>query len=192
MKTVLQKLLLVALSLLIALCACTKHVITTELEKPLHDNPSYFFAQLEDQLPQDTKAEDKPTAEELSKFKDLIITELMKQGLIAKSSSSSGKIPYELRGAVLSYKAGSGFLRFLFGAWVGAAKMTVSLELYDNINQNVIFAGNFTQKVTSWLESRDEMYKRIAKDFAKTLKKQREKITGKKIEEMKANSRYFR
>ena len=186
MKSIQHRLMLTTIILLITVCACTKpYIITTPLENNLDETPTFFISDMEDHLPSDMKAEDKPTIEELSALRGYLEAELQEQGLIPRMSNGSGNVQYQLNGAVLSFKAGSGFLRFLFGAWAGSAKLTVSLELIETTNENIIFAGNFTRIVTSWVETRDEMYKNIAKDFSKALKKQREDISGTKIMEIK-------
>jgi N-acetylglucosamine kinase-like BadF-type ATPase len=50
------------------------------------------------------------------------------------------------------------------------------LRLQEVTTGRVVFAGNFTQTVSSWAEQGDVVYERVAKDFAKALKKRIAKL----------------
>ena len=80
-----------------------------------------------------------------------------------------GECAYEVRGSILEYKRGSGFLRFMIGFGAGSAKVVTELSLVDLGDGGTVFSGNFEGTVGSWGESGEAMYKRVAKDFRKAL-----------------------
>ena len=88
---------------------------------------------------------------------------------------------YVIEGSILQFKKGSGLVRALIGFGIGSAKVTTELKLIRRAKSpeeqdKVIFAGNFKQTVSDWLESGDKIFERVAKDFAKVLKKRMKKI----------------
>jgi len=81
-------------------------------------------------------------------------------------------------GTVLEYTKGSGVVRYLIGFGAGKAAVTMELKLVSVSTGQVLFSGNFRQQVGSWTESGDECWERIAKEFAKELEKQNNKLGG--------------
>lgn len=156
---------------------CTKrYALTHNLEEPLPGGPTCYIGEMKDDLPADFSPEKKPSLEDIEKFKRFLCEALAdKEFFSVASAANPVGMKYVLTGSIYDYKKGSGFLRFLFGAWAGAAKVTVGLQLAEQQSGQVIFAGNFTGAVTSGSESGDEMFKRLSKDFAKALRKQSEK-----------------
>jgi hypothetical protein len=175
MKTIIlrtARILGICVLLALAVGCAKRFVITHELDKPLVATPICNIADIRDELPADFAAGKKPSVEDIDKFKDYLIKSLTKDAFF----SDAGKmIPtqsqYELSGAILDYKKGSGTLRFLFGAFAGAAKVTVTLELKDIKSNAVVYSGNFTGSVTDWSSSGIKMFEQISKDFTKDLKK---------------------
>ena len=105
---------------------------------------------------------------------------MIKQEIFGRISSGAESGDFEVTGSILDYKKGSGFLRFMFGMGIGAAKVTVSLRLKDMQQNKVIFDGNFIGAVSSGYESGDKMFENVAKSFAKAFKKQLDKIEKEK------------
>lgn len=161
---------------IILVSGCANYVITVPLEEPLKPNAPFAVGNIGDELPIDIEDGDKPTLEDIDKFRQDIFDAIEKQNIYELLNSYEGEgNPYEVTGSLLDFKRGSGALRFLFGFGAGSAKLTVNLELVDLEQNRVVFAGNFKGTVTGGLESGREMYKRVAKDFAKELKKQLKK-----------------
>lgn len=170
---------LLSLVLLVLIAGCAKkYVITVPLEAPLKEVPFFTVGDIVDQLPVDLEEGDKPTTEDIARFKDIILEELEKQKITLLFVSFDEEHLYEVRGSLLDFRGGSSALRILFGFGAGSARITVNLELVESETNRIVFAGNFKQTVSHWAESGREMYKRVAKDFAKELKKQLKKQLG--------------
>ena len=178
MQNRLALLTLSVISGLFILSGCTKpYVITSELEKPLMTSSYCIIEDMKDELPADLAEEKKPTREVLDKFNDYLIDELQKTDLFGSVAYTfPSKIKYKVTGAILDYTAGSGFLRFMFGAWAGSSKVVVSLKLLDYETGEVLYAGNFKGIVTSWAETGDKVYKQVAHNFAQTIEKKHKKL----------------
>jgi len=162
------------LMLIVFLAGCATYKVTSPLERPIGTSGNWYIGEIRDALPADTEPEDRPDEFAITKLKGHLKTELEKKHLY----QTGGQTPaddLEIRGNILEYKKGSGFLRFLFGAFAGGAVLTTELQLCQRQGGEVLFAGNFSQRVSSWAESGDEMFKRIAKDFAKALEKNNKK-----------------
>lgn len=157
---------------------CTKRfVVTHELDKPLVTAPICNIADIRDELPADFPAEKKPSSEDIGKFKGYLAEALVKDKFFVDAGPLGPKeAQYELSGAILDYKKGSGTMRFLFGQLAGAAKVTVTLELKDLKTGAAAYAGNFTGTVTDWGTSGIKMFEQISKDFTKDLKKKNKKL----------------
>ncbi|MFH1701011.1 MAG: hypothetical protein ABIE07_10520 [Candidatus Zixiibacteriota bacterium] len=169
---------LFGLILMLALFSgCANYVITQELEAEFSDSPKAYVGEIRDALPLDTPTDKKPSLEDIEKFKNYLSDELLKKEFFTIATSATLKgMDYELTGAIIDYKKGSGFVRFLFGTFGGGqAKVTTLLELKETRSGQIIFSGNFKGFVGSYGESGDKMFERVAKDFAKALRKRVEK-----------------
>ncbi len=165
--------LLVAAAVLLLAVGCAKNYkITQALQETYNTVGACEIGAVRDALPPDFDPDDKPTQEHMDKFQTYLINELNERRLFGEVSFKSERPTYRIDAALLDFAEGSGFLRFLFGAWAGSAKMTVHLELVDIENDEVIFAGNFSQTVTHYSESGDKIFERVAEDFAKELDEQ--------------------
>lgn len=155
----------------LALAGCSpSYVITQGLDEPLPQPSTFRVGDFEDRLPADVEADDRPTAEDIEKFRTYLQEELEKDDELALQPCEAA-CAYELRGSILEYKRGSGFLRFFIGFGAGSAKVVTELALVDLKDGRTVFSGNFEGTVGSWAESGAEMYKRVSKDFRKALKK---------------------
>ncbi|HUU46062.1 MAG TPA: DUF4410 domain-containing protein [Acidobacteriota bacterium] len=155
---------------------CTKYKVTQPLSEPIDRAAACTIGQLEDRLPPDTEDEDKPPLEDIDKFAGYLRAELEKRNIFAQINTWDSEAEYEINGAILTYRRGSGAVRFLIGFGLGNAEVTVELHLRNRTTGATLFSGNFKRNVSSGMESGIEMYKRIAKDFAKELDKQLKQI----------------
>ena len=163
---------LIALMCLLLVVGCSKHfVITSELSQPLTDESCVQIAEVQDMLPEDMEESDRPSVEDIARFKAYLVEEFANRDELALSLSDEG-CPYEVQGALLSYSKGSGFLRFLIGFGAGNAKVTTELKLVDTRDSSTVFAGNFTGQVGSWTDTGDKMFKEVSRNFTKELEKQ--------------------
>ena len=155
------------LVVLIALvCGCTPHYkITHDLVEFVNLSNGVFVRPFVDGLPNDIDPDDRPSAEALEKFRSHVIDALSERLMVHQEHAPA----YYVEGTILSYKKGSGFVRFMFGMGLGSAKVTVELKLMDSATDEELFAGNFQQTISSGFETGDDMYKRVAKDFARAL-----------------------
>jgi hypothetical protein len=162
---------------------CTKsYVITDVLEEPISPQKTCIIGPITDELPMGTEEGEKPSLEDIQKFKKSLSEELEKREIVTLLYQSDLEPDYEVTGSILEYKKGSGFLRFLFGAMAGSAKVVTNLKLVNAETNDVLFAGNFTGSVTSWGETGEQMFKRVSKDFSKQLEKQIKKLNESKKE----------
>jgi len=177
-----MKVLTVVLVVALLAVGCVKNYrVTQPLEQPLDRNYYCEMGAITDALPADFKEEDKPSTEFIEKLRSAIVNELSKTDFFPPINSNDSEEGYDIKGSILDFKKGSGFLRFLFGALAGSSKLTIELSLTDRASDSVIFAGNFTQTVSGWAEAGDATCKKVAKDFAKALKneiKEQEKKTA--------------
>jgi hypothetical protein len=161
----------------IVFIGCSKpYVITRNLDYSIEPQQSCSIGNIVDELPVDFDAEDKPTAENIMQLKIKLEEYLAKKDIYEIIRLDFPDADFEVTGAILDYKKGSGFLRFLFGAWAGAARVTVALDLTDNYTGDIIFSGNFYGTVTQWTESGDMIFNQVALNFAKALKKELKKL----------------
>ena len=177
-----NKLWLPLLVLLLAMVvSCSRpYVITEELAAPFNRAASCSIGEITDALPFDFEAAKKPTAENIEKFKGYLGEALQSKEIFGEVNADLTTVEYEVTGGILDYEKGSGFLRFLFGAWAGGSKVTVSLQLLKKGTKNVVFGGNFTGMVSSWMESGDKMFEHVAKNFAGKLNKELKNFEKKK------------
>lgn len=158
------------------LSGCTNYVITHGLEQPLVPHQSVLISEMRDGLPADTDPGDKPTQEAIDKLRICLANEITKKDLFGGADVYESSVAkYMVTGAILGYKKGSGFLRFLFGG-VGNAEVTVQLELRDINNDGVLFSGNFKGIVNDWTESGDKMFQKVSKDFVNAIEKQNKAV----------------
>jgi hypothetical protein len=158
--------------ILFVIGGCQNYVITTDLLQPLAPTSVCNIGDIIDELPMETEDAKKPSAEAIQKFKNRIAEEISKQEIFNPASSGVDTGFYEITGSILEYKKGSGVARFFIGFGVGNAAITTSLKLINVKTKEIVFSGNFKGSVSSWGESGDKMFERVAKDFAKALKKQ--------------------
>lgn len=173
-------LLTVILTGILLFSGCAPYKITQPLEQPLKKPSNCSIGEIADMLPTDFDEDDKPTLEHIDRFKDYLRIELEKKGFFQNVQLMSPESEYQVTGGILDFKKGSGFVRFLglFGA--GNAKLTTTLKLQDRNTGETLFAGTFKQEVSSYLESGDKIFERVAQDFAKELGKQIKKLQKRK------------
>lgn len=163
--------ILITIAFVLAVSGCSKsYVITTDLADPLADQSCVQIAEVRDLLPEDTDADSRPTAEDVAKFKTYLAEEFAARKDLAMAISDAG-CSYEVQGSLLSYRKGSGFLRFLVGFGAGNSKVVTELKMIDTRDGSTVFAGNFTGQVSSGVESGDKMFKAVSRDFTKQLEK---------------------
>lgn len=166
------------LLMVLLMSGCVKrYVVTTHLKQPLEESSNTLIGAFSDDLPIDMKAEDKPSIEDVNKFKNYIIEEINDRGLLMADLDVQHP-RYEIVGSIFEFKKGSGALRFFIGFGAGKAKLVAELKLKDVTNGEVIFAGNFKSETSSWADSGEKIFREIARDFAKELEKQQNKIMG--------------
>lgn len=167
------RLVLVAAGLLAAAGCAKPYKITQELQEPINTIAVCRMAEIQDELPIDFEADKKPSAEQMQKLEEAIMNGLAERDLFGELGNAVATPEYEISGGVLEFRRGSGVVRAIGLFGLGNAYITVHLELKDLRNGNeVVFAGNFKQSVTSYLESGDEMFNRVGHDFAEALEKQ--------------------
>ncbi|MEE8575626.1 MAG: DUF4410 domain-containing protein [candidate division Zixibacteria bacterium] len=171
---------LLAAVLLLIVSGCAKHyVITQGLEEPINSQPTCYVDEIVDYLPVDTKVEDRPTTEDIDKLRGYIVERMQDEGVVSMLSEFSDELDsarYRVSGKIMAFKKGSGFLRYLIGFGAGSAKLTVALDLVDQKTDKIIYSGSFSEKISSGYESGAESFKRVAKNFAKALRKENEKL----------------
>lgn len=172
--------LFILLLIAVFFTGCTPYVVTTPLDEPLDGDAICCIGSIADELPIDMKDEDKPTLEEIEKFKDHLYNELNQKGLLELAGCGGTDTRYEVSGSVIDFKRGSGVARFVIGFGVGNAKMVTSLKLVDVGSGETVFAGNFPAQVSDWMTKGDEIFKTTARNFAKAVEKQQKKALKKK------------
>jgi hypothetical protein len=152
---------------------CSNYVITTNLRSTLNPNSSCAIGSIENSLPIDTELDKMPTVEEISKFKSCLANELIKGNVFIDIDDFANSSRYVVRGEIIEFNRGNGFLRFMFGVLANAnAKLLANLELVDSFTGEVIFAGNFRGEVSDFMMPGEEMYKMVAKGLVKALNKE--------------------
>lgn len=173
MKTCARTLLLLLIGLLLIVGGCTKNYrIIQNLDEELPYKTPLAIGAIADELPTDFEDAKKPSAEDIEKFKSYLENQISKREHIFISDKLETNPRYTIRGSIMDYRKGNGFLRFLFGAWAGGAHVTTVLEVIDNEDQHVVFSGSFKGAVGDYSETGDKMFERVAKDFAKVLEKE--------------------
>jgi Domain of unknown function (DUF4410) len=178
MRTIIRSVLLMAVFATL-LTGCGGYQITQPLEQPLQRPTTIVIGTIQDDLPTDTPEKKKPSLENISAFRNILMTYLIKEGIAHPDNSAQATTPiYEVRGSILSHSKGSQTVRFLIGFGAGSSKITTHLELVEISSGSVLFAGNFKGSVADWTKSGDEMWDSVAKRFAKALKKQFKNLPG--------------
>ena len=189
MKTNYLTRLMVLPTILVLMTGCTKsYRITQELETPLNRSEICAIGQIVDNFPSDFEEANKPTSEQISTFRHHLASELREKDVFSAVDHDDTTAEYVVTGSILDYKKGSGVARFFIGFGVGNAKVTTELKLIKKFKNpdeedQIIFAGNFNQTVSSWTESGDKTFEKIAKDFAKLLDKRLKAMSKEKKSE---------
>ncbi len=165
------KLALVA-GLIAIIAGCAPYVITHDLEVMITNNQSCLIGQITDELPSDMAEKNKPTLENIEYLKMKLQKELDRIKVFSQVVADIGETNYEITGSILEYKKGNGFVRFISFGLAGGGKITIELKLINKDTDEVMFAGNYSRVVASYIESRNAMFSYVARDFANSLKKQ--------------------
>lgn len=167
--------------LVISAIGCGKQYnVIQPLEEPLPRPAMVQVGSLMDQLPADTPDDKKPNLEDIAKFRDILLKHAIKSNLFVESDSNSQSPTYEIRGDLLEYKRGNGFLRFMFGMGIGSAKIRTHLDLVRSTDHAVVFGGDFYGYVGDGLVSGSDMFEQVSRNFADELKKQSKDLTKSK------------
>ena len=163
---------LIGLVVVLGISGCAEQfVITTDLAEPLQSPARFLVGSITDELPPTVEAKNKPSAEDMGKFRRYLTEELDKFAPTIQVAQA-GNATYEITGGIMQYKKGSGFLRFMIGLGAGSAKVLTQLKVAEVATGEIIFAGNFEGAVTDWTETGDMMFRKIARNFAKELNAQ--------------------
>ena len=169
---------LILIAALFLFSGCTKrYVVTAHLKVPVVTQTVCAMGAFSDNLPLNTKEEDKPSMEDINKLKMIIVNEINERDIFITSEDPLNP-KYEIRGAILEFKKGSGTLRFLIGFGAGNAKLVTSINLVEVATGDIVFGGNFTSIVSDGLESGAKIFQQTAEDFAKELEKQIKAVSG--------------
>jgi hypothetical protein len=165
---------------------CAKYKITHELEQPITKTAFCSIGEIEDELPANLDADDKPTFQEMDKFRRYLKTALGERVVFQaiQLSNPEAEAEYEVTGSIRDFKKRKRVPRFSsmgLGEFdPGNTKVMVELKLQDRKTGEILFSGNFKQEVSNYKEKADVMFERIAKVFAKALQKQTKKLEKKK------------
>ena len=169
---------------MLIVCSCAKYKITHELEQPIQKTAFCSIGEIEDQLPANSDKEDKPTFEEIDKFRRYLKAALEERVVFQTVQFWNPEAEYEVTGSIRDFKKrkrSRHFLELGLGQFdPGNTRVTVALELEDCKTGEVLFSGNFKQEVSSYKEKADVMFERIAEVFAKALEKQIKKLEKEK------------
>jgi hypothetical protein len=162
-----------------------ENVISTNLEKKLQTKYDCNMGEITYYLPNITEEEDKIFHNEINKLRSCLVYELNKRKLFSAYIENENA-QYEIIGNISSYDKGNesvrvfvSFVAGLIGSGIGAAKVTVRLELTEKDSKNILYSGEFYANVSDWDSNSSKMYRHIAKDFAKELEQQHKKLSGK-------------
>jgi hypothetical protein len=162
--------------ILVVATGCAKqYVVLQPLDVALPAPVTIAMGEVTDDLPIDTEPERRPRPEEIAKLERSIETEIAKRDLGNVTRKTESDALYEVQARFLEFDRGSGVARFFFGWGLGTARATVALRLVERSSGRTAFAGNFTATVSSWAESGDQIFRRIAHDFARELERQQKK-----------------
>jgi hypothetical protein len=160
----------IAAALLLTTAGCANYRITQELTAPIPVASNCRVGSILDQLPPDAEPEDRPTEDELSNLRQRLDVELRKIDELQIVGPFSDSIAYEVTGGILSFRRGSGAVRFFIGFGLGNAEVVVELHLVDLSTGESVFSGNFKGTVSHWAETGDQVFQQIAKEFVKALR----------------------
>jgi hypothetical protein len=164
---------------ILIVCGCANYKITHELEQPIKEKTFCYVGEIKDELPADFDEEDKPTFEQIYKFKRYLKNALEEKLIFSAIELGNPETEYEVTGGIRDFKKGSGLIRSPeFG--MGIQKVMAALRLQDRKTGEILFAGNFKQVVSSQERKSDIMFEQVAKDFSRALEKQIKKLEKKK------------
>jgi len=170
MKTGSRTIALAVIFLILLTAGCAKQYrIVQDLERPVPTMSTCRIGTIIDELPVGFKDEDRPTAEEIAKFKGYLLDAMIDRDVLDMLDSGDSNAHYVIRGAIIDYKKGSGATRFFIGFGAGNAEVVVKLEFLDVTTNEVLFSANLTGKVSSGFESGDQMFKTVSANFSKAL-----------------------
>lgn len=164
--------------MLLALAAgCSQpFTVTTTIDEAPVGPATVAVQPIIDALPADAPAEARPRPEDLEGFESYLIQELQYRPWLELSSAAGETPDYDIRGSVVQYETGSGFLRFL--GIGGATKVTTHLELVQHASGRVVFAGDFQGSVAGWPHLGDHLFSEVAAVFAEQLDRRVAKLRG--------------
>lgn len=162
-----------------SLAACSRsYVITTDLSAALEPSATYSVGTIVSALPANTEGDRGPTHEAITKLKSCLIEEIGNRDDLPLREMRGGRPAFVVRGRLLEYEPGSGTLRFLVGWGAGQAKLVVQLRLVSRSNGRVRFAGKFVAYTSGPLDSGDEVFRQVARNFSKQLEQQHLRLQG--------------
>jgi hypothetical protein len=154
--------------------------IIRNLEEPLQMRASCTIGSIVDALPTEFDQARKPSKEDIEKFKICLKEEISKMRCLTILGAADSTTQYELRGSILEYSSGGDAGSILFGPGTGRARVIANLELVHKADDRIVFSGSFKGKVSHYAESGDEMFRQVARSFAKALDKQVSKMIREK------------
>jgi hypothetical protein len=170
--------LLTPLTLLVGLLClgCATYKITQPLDQIIDTAATWHIGEIKDGLPPDMDPDDRPQTHNLTVIKGYLKAELQKKDFFVEAGLPQAD-ELEVTGTLLEFNKGSAFLLFMFGGLFGGSPtITMELQLVNRATSEVLFSGNFKQTTTDWMESLDDCYERLAKDFAKALEKEEKRL----------------
>lgn len=172
---------LVALLLLVVLVAgcANPYTIVRDLDAPVSEHATFSVVQITDNLPTTIDPGERPTQQQIDELRLEIASALEElDDFDWNRIGADDAADYEIRGRLVDFAPGSGWVRFLIGFGAGTARITVVLELYSTWDDRVLFAGRYEAAVSSWAESGDVMYSRVAHAFADHIADRQEELTS--------------
>jgi len=163
---------------LFLISGCAKpYRITHDLESRFEPGKTCVIGNIIDEFPVGVAEDQKPTVEEVAKFRDYLAEEVQKSEILTLCEKSTEFADYRIQAAILWYVRGSGAERALIGHFgVGYATCLVRLKLVDNDSGNTVFAGNFRAVVDHPFVSGNTVFRDVSKDFCKQLEQRLEKL----------------
>ena len=180
--------LTITIILLLSIGCSKKYVITTELSEAIEAKQNCLIGEIVNDLPIDLNPDKEFRDYYTFKLGAYLIEEINKKNIFSQIDYDNPEAKYIIEGNILDYNEGSGSVRYvnskmgifssIIGVDEGNAKLKVRLNVKNRESNIVIFEGIFDQTIKQWTESCDEAFKKVAKDFAKELKKQFENMGG--------------
>lgn len=179
---------ILGVAIVLCMVGCSKGrdaTVIDHLRNPLQTSGTIRVGAITDNLPPDVDEGDKPSVEDIQKFKNCLLAEMEKLGY-QRAASTDGQTAYTIVGRLMEYKGGSWAARAFLGFGVGNAKLVSELQLLDGASGEVLFGGLFEGKVEN-LRSSDDMFVLMAKSFTEALQKQHEFRGGAPLREKRAS-----